>query len=658
MARSVFSRRQNLPGISPDKEQLEFFDFSSGLNTFWANDVKPDESLSYVTDARISTLGRYQTRKGLERFSDPIGESSVYTQDSTASESDEEFNETQWVADKFSPSATGRLSKAEVRIRKPSGATGTVIIKVHEDDGGEPGEVIAESSLAQSDISSSFEYHSCFFIQTPQIDSTNDYWLSASVQPTASNEYAFSSSTDASTALQSTDTGVSWSSTSVTLNMKIHTSDDGAVLGLHRTRRTDGARRTLFAHGTSVYKVDETDGSTTEIKSGLSSNAEKYRFETVGDVTYYVNDKDAPRKYDLSTDTESEVGGNPAVASTLIEHKGLIFYVESDDPTKLFFSDFGDYEVFESTSFIYVPAPNKADPITALQKLNDNLVVFTRNSKYIISGSDKSTFQLRQAPGQKGTYSQETTQADRNYIYYLSDDGEYKFNGTSDELLSQEVTDIVREITSVNPEDAATALTNNRFYVFYTPTGDSRNSKCLVYNINHESFESEDLNAFISVTDVLLGSNRDFIQASNSIGGLYKAEASENDYNNLGAPLEFELRTRYHHFDSPGQKKMLRKWQPRFAAQSGQYDVTCQVDRDFRNAPDNHTISVSADGPEFGDGETFGSGVEFGSTSLVNSGVYPNGSSPYIQLRYKHTSARQPLEFEGHTLEMHTRRLR
>lgn len=657
MARSIYSKRRKVPRISPNKSQLESFDYSEGLNTFWANDTVPKKKLVHATDARMPTLGRYKTRKGLDRLTDPVGEATAYTRDDTASETDTSFEETVWIADSFSPSSTDRLTKVDVRIKKPSDTTGTVLIKVHKDNGGEPGEVIAESSIAQADIDSTYAYVSCDFVSAPELDSANTYWVSASVQPKGNNSYDWSSTSAATTAVESTDSGVSWSSLSVSFNMKVYLSTDGATLGVHRTKTSSGADRTFFAHNTDVYKYTDA-GGVASIKSGLSSNATKYRFETVDNTVFYVNGKDAPRKYDLGTDTEDVVGGSPDVAFTLIEHKGIMFYADANDRTKVFFSNFSDYETFTSTDFIHVPAPKKADKIQALAKLNDNLVIFTRNNKFILSGSDRSTFRLRQAPGQKGTFSQECVRSDRNYLYYLSDDGLYQFNGTTDKLLSEEVTDIVDEIVETSPEDACTGLANNRFYVFYTPSGESRNTKSLVYNINHDSFESVDLNTFISATDNFAESTTDYIQASNSVGALYKAEQPSNDHSNLGAPLDFELRTKYHHFDKPGQKKIVRKWQPRFASQTGNYNVACQFDFDFNGSPQNKTVSVSGDGPKFGGGETWGGGATFGSSNLVNNTLYPEGDGAYIQFRYKHKSARQPLEFEGHTLEIHTRRLR
>ena len=159
-----------------------------------------------------------------------------------------------------------------------------------------------------------------------------------------------------------------------------------------------------------------------------------------------------------------------------------MFYVSASDPTKLFWSDIAAFETFTSTNFLYVPAPKSPDPSVALAVLNDVLYIFTKKKKWALHGSDISSFVLRLALGQKGTYSQDTIAVDRNYIYFLSDDQVYRFNGSTDEPISYNVTDKIDSIA--DKAKAAMGVTTSRLYLFYPPAGTGYSSECLVYNIN------------------------------------------------------------------------------------------------------------------------------------------------------------------------------
>jgi hypothetical protein len=477
----------------------------------------------------------------------------------------------------------------------------------------------------------------------------------AYVQDNGTGYYEWSSTTNATTSKVSTNGGVSFSSISYAMNIKTYLSTDGGVLGHIRATKSDGTVKTLLAYkeaaGTSaVASVSDVDGSLTNIKTGLSSSATRYEFVCVNDVVYYVNGQDAPRKWDFTT--ESAMGGSPAVASQIALHVNSLFFVAAADPTKIFFSDAGAFETFTSTNFVYIPSPKTADWIVKIVPFNNqNLVCLTKKTKWVLAGASLSVMRLNRAIGTKGCNAPYSVQQTLSYIYFASDDGAYRWNGSTDELLTKPITN--EYLTAANRDDMGSALWNNRYYLFFTPAGGAYNSQCWVINIEHGSIESRDLATYVQKSMVWDGPSDDgrLLQASNLVGALYYAERSTNNYSNLGRPIHWDIRTRYEHYGSPSQEKEIPYWYPRFLSGSSDYDVVCAYDVDFLDNPTTDAESLSGGGDTWGGGETWGGGATWGAAALVAPELSIPGTPHYFQRRYSRTGVDTPVEFLGETTE-------
>ena len=648
--------RSTLPRVIPlPLEKMELLDYSKGIDSFEANDIVAENNLRVASDARISTHGRYSTRKGTDFYSVPAGETLSTQQTSVTGASDASVTLTTWFGAKFAAGATGRLTKVALNFKNTASGTGPIIVQIQSDSGGSPsGTVLASSSIPAATPTGSYAYIDVRFIEAPQITSGTSYWIVCYIQDDGTNNYKWSSTTNATTAKTSTDSGVTWSTTAFDLNYKTYYSTDSATLGMYRAYKADGTKKTLLAHGTTLYSVSDVTGALTTVKSSLTANG-KYYFETANDIVYYVNNQDAPRKWDFTTDSSNP--GTTTVSSNIILHKDQIFYMDKTAPNRVFFTDKTAFETFTSTNFFYVPSPKSADNMTAWGILNDNLFIFTRRTKWALSGSDLSSFVLRRSTGLKGTYTQDSVQFTRNYCFFVADDGIYRFNGATDELISKQVADEFNAIT--NKAGITTALANNRFYVFYSPPGSSVNSKCLVYNINYGSWESIDQNTYVNLSNVWNNSNdsSELILASNVVGAAYYAEASSNTYNNLGKQLQFELRTKYEFFENPASKKRVKRWYPRFAASSGAFNVSCQYDKDFINSPTSVPVALGSSGTTWGSGALWGA-FTWGASATISPRISIPGRAKYIQFRIKRTGVNNAVDFYGHTLLFMTQRPR
>lgn len=651
---------KNIPSFGSRRDGYEINDYSLGMNRFVSNDKFPlkdgaSNMWREVLNGRILTLGEYETRKGFDYCSDAAGETKDQEITSTTGAADKAFNTTTRLAQKFTAGTTGRLSKVELNLKNSASATGTVIVELWSDSSG-PSVKLARTSIANSSITATYGYVVARFPDAPSLTATTAYWLVVYVQATGANSYYWSGSTSATTAMTSTDSGVTWSATTYCLNFKQYYATAGAPKGIFRAYKADGTKVTLMAHGTSLYSVNNVTGALTAIKTGLSASATKYRFVLINDIVYYCNGYDGLRKWNFTT--ESQV--NSTNYSILAHHKGLLFGVRVDEPTRVDYSNFGEYETFTSTDFIYAIGPKTGDPITALISLNGYLLMFTQNNKCILSGDDNATFTVEEAPDQKMTYSQETVTQDKNFVYYLSDDAMYRSNGSEAQMLSENIyTDIVN---MQNKVDAVVSINKGRLYLWFKSSGAAANDSCYVWNLNFsgssDTVESHDTKAYVSRAISCFNDSDQLLVASSLIGQVYWQENAANDYTNLGGDIDFDLKTHYITFGSPAVLKQIRHWVSRFGAQSGNYTIKCDYAYDLRdNWSTQETTNVQGSGTLWGSGALWGA-FTWGTTAEVQINSYVPGEYRRIALRYHHYATRQPHKFLGHTLGAELRRLR
>ncbi len=651
-----------IPSISARSVMLEMNDYSDGMDSYISNDKFPVQDggtnmWRLAQDARITTLGEYDTRKGFDFYSDPAGVTLDQSIVAITGASSNAFSQTTWLAQPFTPATAGRLTKLDINLKNSAAGTGTPLIEVWTNSSGSPGVILARSSSPSSALTASYAYQTVRFAEPILLAAATTYWIVARIQAEATNSYAWSGTTASTTAKVSTDSGVSWSTTTYSLNFRESHATDGAPKGLFRGTKSDGTNITIEAHGTSLYTVNSVTGALTAIKTGLSASATDYQFALANDVIYYVNGFDGYRKWDFTTESQ--------VISTnythITHHKGLMFLARKDDPTRVDFTNFADYTTFTSTDFIYVPGPKSGDPITALNSLNGYLDIHTKDNNFILSGSDNATFSLDEAPDQNGTYSQQTITQDDSSMYYLTDSGLYRSNGSEAQLLSIHAYD---DIQTINKSGAVLAVNKNRLYLWYKSAGSAYNDSCYVFNLsfkagNAPALESHDTDAFVSRALSSPADNNALMVGSSLVGQVFWQELDSNDHTNLGGDINYELDSHYFTFGTPAVEKQVRYWAPRFGAQSGDYTISCQYAYDRRDNWQTLTdIDVQGTGPVWGSFVWGASSWGTTAETTVASPLTIPGDHRRIAVRYIHHATRQPHTFLGHTIGAQLRRLR
>lgn len=650
-----YSRRVNVSSITTQKTQTQPIDYGKGLFTGVPNDIQPKDTLRYITDYRFQGVGQYKTRRGCDHYTVAVGETQNVAITATTGAADATFTNSTWLAQKITATASGVMTRLDIRMKRPSTSAGVPVVCLYTDVGGSPGQRLSISSLPESNVTSSYNYLTTYHMQAPTITNGSSYWVVVYLQPSSVTPFNISSTTSATTAKVSTSAGNSWSSTTYALNVRMYTSTAGGIKGVYRAYRPDGSGVTFFAHGTNIYKVDDVTGVATSVDSGIAAQSTRVRFEYAKDTLFYTDGVGKPRKYDYTT--AAPITAAPNNARNIIKHVGLMWFMNANDNNGGYYSNFEDYEVFTSTDFFNEPAPNTSDPLTAWSTLNGILYMFTKRNKRQIMGTDTATFESNDAFAQKGTFSQESVVADDNNIYFASQDGVYKFNGTYEKNIFESVID---DYTSISfKDDIHLELHDNKLYVWYRPNGQDEVSECFVYNTLYDVMESLDLETRVGRAFARKNQDGRFIQASNRAGVLYYGELQTNDYHNLGAPLYAEVRTAYDHFGSPQQKKRITYWRPILQSVQGNYTIEAGFAADYSDDVNYTNIDVQAMGFEYDDaGSLYDTATYASSSAVYNTSLNIYGDAYRWQRRYKHHAAHEPVEFAGEVLKIQTRRLR
>ena len=620
-----------------------------GLNLVAPDQVMPKGESPKADNCRMyareegETRVAIRTRRGSRRLSTPIGETANVS-NVASSTGDTEFNATTEIAMPFTPSSTGALTKLEPEIKRVGSGGGHVVIRIFTNNSGLPGTELTNTSIDASEISTAYAYVPCYFIDAPTVTSGTQYWMVFSVARLGSATYALNK-TAAAGAYSTTDE-VTYTALSSTVRFKTYTSTAGVIKGFTRRYPQNKANRTLFAHGTSVYSVTNA-GVATAISTAISASADKVRFAQVDDKTMWVDGYGTAKWWDGTT--VSAIGGVSGNPTHVWIHQNRAFFVPDTDPTRVNFSDLFSFESYPSVNFFYVPSPKSPDHIAGGVVFQDNLVIFTHETKHILYGTDLSSFTRKEAIGTKGAVSQEAIAVDRNYIYFMADDGHiYRFNGVEDEILSEKVEPELQGIP--DKSKVRLHLYRNQLRVYYPSPTSSENDNMLLLELSRKD-SNKYLQWFKDTGRPVAGSlewtmdNNELIEFSSKVGAMYYGELDTSD---LGKAIEMKYWTSYKLYGSGAAKDRIKRFRPIVRPSDGAYYLSVGKDIDFLNNPTLTDFLVDSNGAKWGN-FVWGDGTRWGSgTQLIDTKVPMSGRGKYTQYRFECSEPRVSTEIYGY----------
>lgn len=566
-----------------------------------------------------------QSRKGAGFYTQPVGEAvdALYT--TTTGQTNQPLSNLTNFAQRFTPLTNNKVLDAVDILIKSNTSNDNVLVKIYQDSSGNLGTLLATSSLSRSSITSSYTYVKCYFPQAPILSTANNYWIVVSLpESTTTNSLHLSRNTTGANLMISNDGSTTFATTTGGINFNTYLATAGTITGNHRFVTKGGIKQTLFAFttstSTSIYQVtNESTGAITQIASGLSVTT-RTRFRTVYDKTYIITGLDQMRIWDGTTMTVSVA--TFAIPDNMIIYHDRAWYYSRAEPTKLYFSNiYPDLQTVPSVNFQYVPDTSSPDPITGFVPFQDQLVIFTRDSKYLLLGDDVSTLGLSQSPGgTKGAVSQEVIASGEKVVYFFSiDGGAYYYDGAQDISLGDPIQPEQDNITDVQSMDSI--VTEKEWRIYYKETGDLYHTHMLMLDLRfNEWFMDTEVYTRLPVAQYLEANT--LVEASSTMGALYYGEAQNS---HLGGPIKFKYWTNYKKYTSGIAKDRVRTFRAIFDSPDRTINVLVGKDADFDNSPGYQTVTLSASGVLYDGGETYGS-----ATALYGQGA--RVSQPRISL--------------------------
>ena len=364
------------------------------------------------------------------------------------------------------------------------------------------------------------------------------------------------------------------------------------------------------------------------------------------------------------TGVETIVDADLGILKEITFHKDRLFGVTAADNNKLVFSENPGnpsdkpinqqwYRQWLSVSFIYVPRPMNGSPITGIISFQDSLTILTQDSKYILSGSDRGSFYLRESTGNKGALSRRGIISDPNYIYFVSHDGLYRFNGSKDELLS----DLIKPIFDACPDKSkiSLALWKNQLRCYMRSALSAVNDICSIRDLTFNEWMLDtktyiDRAVYYSDAD----DNEELIEFNSKSAGAYYAET---DFNALGGPIDFDYRLKYNSMGVPGQRKKIKRFFPLVQAVSNSFTITHGIDKDLADAPQERREVLPNNGEKIGT-FTIGDGTILGGATVFKpKRISVSGYANLFQYRITRNAVNNQVAFMGVQLTFKAKRL-
>lgn len=610
--------------------------------------AKAENCRMYARDEDDSRVA-IRTRKGSIKITLPVNET-LDAKNIDANTGDLSFTTTRIVAQPFTAESAGALTRVAPEIKRDATSRGHVIVQICTDNGGVPGTVVAESSILASAITTSYQYLDSYLVDAPSVIIGTDLWLLLSIQDNGSGSYYVRQTADAGALdLESTDEGASWHSLGVSYHFKSYVSDDEPVKGYKRVYPSSGGPRTYFAAGTHVYEAED-DGTVASIYASIDSGTPFVRFEFFDDILYWVDGVGTPKQYNPAAPAVTSVPDAPTGATHVISHQGRLFFILSKTLAR--FSELYEPGDYPDTNFFYVPSPRSSDPVTGWRVFQDDLLIFTHETKHTIYGSEISDFQRKEAVGTKGAVSDEAIAVDRDNCYFMDDEGHINaWNGAKDKLLSR----VMEPEFSAIPDKSKVRLHiyRNQLRVYYA-------SATSAYNDRRAILDLESGEWFIDTGVPLTGSlewdqdENQLIEFSSRSPWMLQGEQSHAD---VGKAISFKYWTNYKIYGSGIAKKRVKSFEPIVRTVDSDYTLYVGKDMDYQNRPDMREYLVSGGGAKWG-AFVWGDGTKFGKNRLVSRRSGMSGRGRHIQYRFERDGVETPAEIYGYAAQVKIGRLR
>lgn len=417
------------------------------------------------------------------------------------------------------------------------------------------------------------------------------------------------------------------------------------LLGAYSFETTTGLKEVVVnrngASNAQLYK--STGGSFTAIGLANLTKDIYMNFVQASDKLFGFNGAEV---VDVAVDGTTVTRNRAGVPKGLFGvwfHNYLFVGGVSATPNRIYWSNLGDPLTFDAGNFVDINA-NDGDVLTALNVLNDQLVIFKNYSIWSIDGWSGSTFNVTTIAGQNtqmraqgaGTPSHQSVVSVGRDLLYMS------FLGNLPHIRSLNQTSFAKSIDAGIQSDElegtmatlnktklvrSCGMFDGKFLHWGVPVGAATTNDLIIVSANQRKYQTplgpmepwvqfEGANVGQFFTSTISGIPKIYYISATANGKVYLFNDTST-YSDDGTPVSMEVNSRDYMGDPGRQTKYKYMYLKYQTGSAGTLQVNARIDQasDFASQED---ISLRGSSPGLGPTGTFTLGVSVLGGSMVN----------------------------------------
>ena len=384
----------------------------------------------------------------------------------------------------------------------------------------------------------------------------------------------------------------------------------------------EGTERVTAQVGAKVWS--STGSSWTEVGTDLGWSSGAVCPTTINDINYWARGNNAVVKWDGSTasamgtsfnDTTVPTSGNVPRAEHMAVHSGYMWVANTWESGTNYKNRIrwswantfnNSQENWRSDDYIDIDEGKDGDKITAIIPFGDQLVVFKRDSVYVVYGYDSNSFTVANISNTSGAISHEAALATPAGLYFFDHSiGLCRYNGRSVDWVFEQIWPAMRDGSIPNAEldNVQIGWVEKRLWVsvpWSTDPGYDR-AMTFVYDPNlgpKGAWTRYTLRAgpFAKThyTDIYLSA----IQGTDSI---FKLDVQNQYFDNFNdgntTVIDGYYRTKWIDLEQPAIKKRWRRVEAVLQVENS-YQIPVVVYRDYDSTVNYKNFKFVGDGPQ------------------------------------------------------------
>lgn len=390
-----------------------------------------------------------------------------------------------------------------------------------------------------------------------------------------------------------------------------------------------------------------------------------HTFAMANNATYIFNGTNTVLKT-INGTSATTVATIPIGLGGVWFHNYFFVFGVAGNLSRLYFSNIGDPETFNPTTGYLDVNPGDNEPITTIDVLKDELLIFKPSRTWSLTGFGTADFTLEDL-GERGTsigtYSPYGVVSVGNDIYYLSYRGSIphfrSFRKTEDGqvvdsgVLSDAIQGTMERVNTVQLRKVVGEFDGRRIWWAVPMDSATENNEVLVLDtITGGWTKHTGIKASAIHISTITGETEVYFGSSEADGKSHKLNSGTNDD---GDAIDFVVETPYYN-PQPGYQSRY-KYMYLTADTSTGSTLDVDYSTDGFDWVDLATVDLTGSGIIYGYG-TFGSS-RFGDTTILKHRIdYAGGAAYFMQYRYSNDNLNEDVTLRGWELFYYDKGLR